>query len=256
MKTNMNNLSILFAFWLLLTLGCGDGSSSKENKVERGRLKFAGFKFYVNDKKWSPPDDKDFAEKVNWCDTSPNPDVEILRCPGGSGNYDTTYILRMKDDKPEVQKIDEGLPNVWTGEDGHWLLFSKFYVNVETGEKINLKVNRHDGGAENKIYPLGVGGVSPDLKTVVEIPNGFDAKDRAADAVPIQIIDVETGIVVERKVSLTKHRWLTKSALPRDDVQPPPEPSRYFVWEKGADGKDKLVVPPALEDTEKREDKK
>lgn len=253
MKTNMSNLSILFAFWLLLTLGCGDGA--KENKVERGRLKFAGFKFYVNGKKWSPPDDKDFADKVNWCDTSPNPNVEILRCPGSQLNYDVTYILRMKDDKPEVQKIDEGLPSIWTGEDGHWLLFSKFFVNVETGEKIDLKINPHNGGKENTTYPLGVGGVSPDLKTIVEIPNGFDAKDRAADAVPIWIVDVETGKAEERKVSLTKNSWLTKHKDPQNDIQPPPEPSKYFVWEKGADGKDKLIVPQLLEKTEKKEDK-
>lgn len=99
-------------------------------------------------------DDKDFADKINWCDTSPNPNVEILRCPGGPFNYDVTYILRMKNDKPEVQKINEGLPSIWTGEDGHWLLFKKYYVNVETVEKISFKVYPHNGGEENTIYPL------------------------------------------------------------------------------------------------------
>ena len=256
MKNNMSNLAILFAFWLFLTLGCGNGSGAKEDKVERGRLNYVGHKFYVNGKKWSPADDKDFADKVNWCDTSPNPQVEILRCPGSSINYEVTYILRMQNDKPELQKIDEGLPSIWTGEDGHWLLFSKFYVNVETGAQIDLKVNPHNGSAENTIYPLGVGGVSPDLKTVIEIPNGFDAKDRANDAVPIWIVDVETGKAEERKVSLTKNPWLTKSAISRDNIQPPPEPSKHFVWKKGADGKDKLVVPQFLEENELKKDKK
>ncbi len=252
----MSNLAILFAFWLLLTLGCGDGNGSKENKVERGRLKFAVNKFYVNGKKWSPEGDKDFADKVNWCDTSPNPQVEILRCPGSSGNYETTYILRMKDDKPETQKIDEGLPSIWTGEDGHWLLFSKFYVNVETGEKIDIKLVPFNDGREKNVYPLIVVGVSPDLKTIVELPSDYSAKDRADDAVPIWIIDVETGKVDERKVSLTKYRWLTKSALPRDDIQPPSEASKHFVWERGADGRDKLIVPQLLEKTETEKDKK
>ena len=250
----MSNLAILFAFGLLLTLGCGDGAG--ENKVERGRLKFAGFKFYVNGKKWSPPDDKDFAEKVNWCDTSPNPNVEILRCPGSSGNYEMTYILRMKDDKPEVQKIDEGLPSIWMGEDGHWLLFSKFFINVETGEKIDIKLLPFNDGRERDIYPLIVVGVSPDLKTIVELPSDYTSKDRADDALPIWIIDVETGKVDERKVSLTKHRWLTKHQDPQNNIQPPPEPSKHFVWERGADGRDKLIVPQLLEKTEVKKDNK
>lgn len=136
-------------------------------------------------------------------------------------------------------------------------IIKQIYVNVETGEKINFKVNPHNRSAENTIYPLGVGGVSPDLKTVIEIPNGFDAKDRAADAVPIWIVDVETGKAVERKVSLTKNPWLTKHKDPQNDIQLPPEPSKHFVWEKGADGKDKLIVPQFLEETEdKTEDKK
>jgi hypothetical protein len=256
MKNNMNNLAVLFVFWLILTLGCGGGSSSKDNIVERGRLKFTGFKFYVNGKRWSPEGDKDFAEKVNWCDTSPNPNVEILRCPGGPANYDVTYILRMKNDKPEVQKIDGGLPSIWTGEDGHWLLFSKFFVNVETGEKIDIKLVLFNDGREKAIYPLIVVGVSPDLKTIVELPSDYTAKDRADDALPIWIIDVETGKVDERKVSLTKNRWLTKHQDPQNNIQPPPEPSKNFVWERGADGRDKLIVPQLLEKTEVKKDNK
>ena len=110
-------LTFIRALCLLcgVALGCHySGSNDRESKVERGRLKFAKCaidintgkdpiyrdveqKVFVNGREWSPSGDQKFAGKLNWCDTSPNPRVEILRCFGdASENYDTTYILRMK----------------------------------------------------------------------------------------------------------------------------------------------------------------
>src|SRR5262245_5536737 len=144
MRINPANLTILLAVWILLVLGCSskntDAGDADAPKVERGRLKFAkslkslrigdGYSFrdvkqyfFVNGSPWAPKDDKDLVNRINWCDTSPNPKVEILRCLGDSSeNYSTTYILRMKGDEPELQKLDEGTGSVWINDDGRWLL--------------------------------------------------------------------------------------------------------------------------------------
>lgn len=143
MKTKVNNLLSLFFVITVLMVGCGSYKGigdSDVRKVERGRLKFAKLVtvlhigseqiyrdveqyLFVNGKKWSPENEPKLADKLNWCDTSPNRAVEMLRCFGdASENYKTTYIVRMKNDKPEIQKIDEGLPSTWANEDGRWLL--------------------------------------------------------------------------------------------------------------------------------------
>ena len=77
-KINLQNLSILIIVYLFLVLACGGNSIGKNNGVERGRLKY-DFGFYVNGKKWSPKGDENLSKRINWCDTSPNPQVEILR---------------------------------------------------------------------------------------------------------------------------------------------------------------------------------
>lgn len=262
---------MLLAFWLFLTLGCGQYKSigdSDPPRVERGRLKFEKFVtnlvigrepvyrnveqyLFVNGKKWSPEGEPDFADKLNWCDTSPNPKVEMLRCiSGASEDYKYTYIFRMRDDKPEIQKIDEGLPNIWANEDGRWLLFGQFRLNVETGEKVEMKVIPL-AGQTAAILPLFVIGVSPDMKTIVELPDNMTKKEGADEMLTLWIIDTETGKTVERKVSFTKYPWLTDHENPDNDIQPPPAPSKHFVWEKDANGKDILVVPELLEKVER-----
>ena len=272
MKTNMKNLSILFACWVFLTLGCGQYKSigdSDPPRVERGRLKFEKFVtnfvvgpepiyhdveqyLFVNGKKWLPEGEPDFADKLNWCDTSPNSKVEMLRCiSGASEDYKYTYIFRMRNDQPEIQKIDEGLPNIWINDDGRWLLFSQFYLNVETGEKIDIKIIPFNDGKETDIYPLIVVGVSPDLKTIVELPDNTTKKEGAEEFLTLWIIDTETGKVVERKVIHTKYPWLTDHKNPDHDIQPPPAPSKHFVWEKDANGKDVIVMPQLLEKVER-----
>ena len=281
MKTNMNNLSILFVVWLFLTLGCG-GSSSENNgdnpnerKTERGRLRFVANAtsihtntrsihrsvsrgFYVDGKEWSPEGEKDFAEKFESCDTSPNPNVEILRCPSGFGEAPkATYILRIKNDKPEVIKVEAGNDGTWIDDDGRWLLFKKLYYNIETDEKIEVKgmpFADDPFGSSPVQYVLGV---SPDKKTVVtifdsiprtEIKNG---KESTEEFLTLWIVDAEAGAFEKRKVSFTKNPWLADHKQPYDDIVPPPETWKSFVWKRGADGKDKLVVPQLLEKVER-----
>ena len=258
MRTNLTKLIILSIICLVLTLGsaaCGDGYDNA--KAERGRLKFAKRvialnigpepiyrsveqSFFVNGKKWSPPNDKDFAENLNWCDGGPNLKVEVLRCI--SDSFDKTYFLRMTNNKPELQTIDEGLPNTWINDDGRWMLFSKFYFNVETGEKINVKVIPL-AGQTAFVLPLFVIGVSPDMKTIVELPDKITRKKGAEEFLTLWIIDTETGKVEEREVNFTKNPWLTDYDNGTGDFLPPPAPSKHFVWEKDTNGKDQLVIP-------------
>ena len=270
----MSNLSILFAFWLFLTLGCGSYKGigdSDARKVERGRLKFQKFVtnlvigpepiyrdveqyLFVNGKKWSPEGEPGFADKLNWCDASPNKEIEILRCFGdASENYKTTYIVRMKNDQPEIQKIDEGLPSTWANSDGRWLLFKRFRLNVETGDKVNMK-DVPLAGETAEILPLFVVGVSPDLKTIVELPDNMSKKEGAEEFLTLWIIDTETGNLDARKVSLTKNPWLDDhdNGGVDDDFMPPPAPSKNFVWEKDANGRDRLILPQLSEKIEKK----
>lgn len=267
--THGRDLIILFMIGLCLVLGCSRNNISETDKdapkTERGRLKFAKglhslrigdryvFRdvtqyFFFEGKPWEPADDKTLADRINWCDTSPNPEVEILRCfSDASENYRYTYILRVKDDKPEVVKIDESLGSVWIDADGRWLLFRKFFQNVETDEKIPVKgmpfVDDPSGSAP-VTYVLGV---SPDKKTVVA---GTDLAAPSSDpllTVTLRVIDTETGSTEARKVSLAKYPWLKDHEDPANNMQPPPAASTKFVWKKDSRGRDRLDVPEPLE---------
>ncbi len=273
MKINRKNLSILGAVWLFLVFGCTskntDADDPDAQKVERGRLKFAkGLKslrigssyvyrdvkqyFFVNGKPWTPTDDPDFADKIGGCDSSPNPQVEILQCGGDvTENYATTYILRMKGDQPEIQKLDEGGGSVWINADGRWLLFRKFFVNVETGAKIEVK-GMPFLDPKSSAPVTYVIGISPDLKTVVAMVDSMVQKEGKKEYLYLRIIDTESGNVDYRKTDFKKYPWLKSWKNPVGNIQPPPEPSKSFVWEKGKDGKDKIVVPELLEDTRKK----
>ena len=58
-----------------------------------------------------------------------------------------------------------------------------------------------------------------------------------------------------RKANITKNSWLNDWENPHGDITPPPAPSKKFVWEKGADGKDKVKVPELLEKFEEKVNK-
>ena len=275
MKTNINNLSILFVVWLFLTLGCGGSATSgnlpgdnpNERKNERGRLKFVVTatsihtdtrsiyrnttrRLYIDGKEWSPDGDKEFADQLDWCDSSPNPEVEVLRCFGT--DFRSTYILRLKDNKPDLQKIDEGVGSVWLDDDGRWILFSKLYYNIETGEKIAVKgLTDSDSGGITSAPVQYVVGISPDKKTVVGILDSIPREEGAEKFLTLWLFDTETGSLEKRKVSFTKNPWLTDYKEREKDFQPPPVSSKKFVWKRGADGKDKLVVPQLLEKVER-----
>lgn len=252
MKINLQNLSILIIVCLFLVLACGGSSIGKNNGVERGRLKY-DFGFYVNGKRFSPKGDENLSKRINWCDTSPNPKVEILRCfSDASEHYANTYILRMKGDEVDIQKLEEGLGSVWINDDGKWLLFRKFFYNVETSERIEVKGMPWADEKDSSAPVQYVIAVSPDMKTVVAMLDSVPKMEGEEEFISLRIIDTETGNMDVRKTSYTRNRWLKSYKQPENDFQPPPEPQKHFVWERSADGRDKIVVPILLAETKKK----
>jgi hypothetical protein len=147
----------------------------------------------------------------------------------------------MKNDKPELQRIDEGVGSVWIDDDGRWLLFSKFYFNVETGEEIPVKGMPFADDEYGSAPVQYVIGVSPDMKTIVAMPDNSPQREGAEEFLTLWIVDAETGKLEKRKVSYTKNPWLEDHQDPENDMQPPPAPSKKFVWEKDKQGKDQPV---------------
>ncbi|HEY2847144.1 MAG TPA: hypothetical protein VGI80_04950 [Pyrinomonadaceae bacterium] len=198
---------------------------------------------FFNDKPWAPADDPKLADRIGWCDTSPDPNLEMLRCFGdATEKYATTYIVRVRNDQPEVKKIDDS-GSLWIDSDGRWLLFGRSFYNVETDETIPVKgmpFIDDPTGSRPIQYVLGV---SPDKKTVI---GSYDlaVSDQDKDPmVKLFVIDVENGKSEIRLVSLKKYPWLRDHEDPRDDVIPPPATATKFVWKKDDKGRDVLVVP-------------
>ena len=115
-------------------------------------------------------------------------------------------------------------------------MFHEFYLNVETGEKIEVKKISPYDGKKSFVEPYKVIAVSPDMKTIVEKYDNNIYSEDADSFIKLEITDIKTGKVETRKVSLTKNPWLNDSAIADNGIQLPPAPSKHFVWEKGADG--------------------
>lgn len=257
MNKTFQNLSLLLVILFFLVLGCGGSSSSHYSSgVKRGRLEYNSGSFWVNGREWKPENDATLTHRINWCDTSPNPKVEIIRCfSDASENYSFTYILRIKDDKPEVTKLEEGLGSVWVNDEGKWLLFRKFYFNVETSERKEVKGIPWSDDPNSSAPVQYVIAISPDMKTVVAVLDSVPTTETTFRSLKLRLIDTETGKIEDRKVNFSENTWLHDHENPHDDFQPPPSPSKKFVWEKGADGKDKIKVPALLENIELKDKK-
>lgn len=255
MNKSFQNLSLLIIICIFFVAGCGGSSSKYSSGVKRGRLEY-NYGFWVNGNKWSPENDANLTNRINWCDTSPNPKVEIIRCfSDASENYRYTYILRMKDDKPELTKLEEGLGSVWVDDDGRWLLFRKFYYNVETTERKEVKGMPWSDDPNSSAPVQYVIAISPDMKTVVAVLDSVPYVETTFRSLKLRLIDTETGTFEDRKVNFSENTWLHDHENPHDDFQPPPSPSKKFVWEKGTDGRDKIKVPALLENIEVKEKK-
>ena len=201
---------------------------------------------FFDGKPWAPDKDKDLADRLGGCDTSPNPNIEMLRCSGGfSEGYRYTYLFRVKNNRPEIKKIDDdcGKGPMWIDTDGRWMLLQKCYYNVETDEKIPVKgmpFTEDDMGSVPIQYVLAV---SPDKKTVIGSYDLAAEEKNGEKLVKLFNIDTVAGTREIRFASLTKYPWLKDHEQPSVDIVPPPAAAKNFVWKKDAAGKDILVTP-------------
>ena len=272
--TSLRNSGCDLAIVLLVVIFCSIGCSSTnrgENdpnapKTVRGRLKFAKSlrslrvgdhyvyrdvdqALFFNDEMWSPPGDEDLADRLGGCDASPDPKLEMLRCGGGfAEGYRTTYLFRIKNDRPEIKKIDEdcGAGPMWIDTDGKWMLLQKCYYNVVTDEKLPVKgmpFTEDEMGSTPIQYVLGV---SPDKKTVIGSYDLSPDEVKGDSLVKLFNIDTVTGKREIRFASIKKYPWLKDHEDPSNDIVPPPATNAKFVWKKDATGRDVLVAPELL----------
>jgi hypothetical protein len=263
MRANFNNLSLVLFIGMFFTLGCAGEykniADADAPKVERGRLKFAKSVKYLNigwipvyhevrqgifvsGQSWSPDGDNDFARKLYWCDTSPNPAVEVLICyDTPRENQQSTFILRMKNEQPELQRIDES-QSFWVDADGRWLLFKKLFLNVENGEKIEIKglsnADRNDGADIPNVIAI-----SPGRQTIITLPDRIAKKEGGEEFLTLRIIDAASGKTEQRKVSFTKNPYLEDSGggAANGSHRAIPGASKKIVWEKDAQGREQPV---------------
>ncbi len=268
--SGIHDLMIVLLIGIVGVLGCTSTNRSETDpdapKTERGRLKFAkslhalrignsyayrdvNQALFFNGTEWKPPGDEDLANRVGGCDASPDPKLEMLRCSGGfTESYRTTYLVRIKDDRPEVKKIDEdcGAGPMWIDMEGRWMLLQKCYYNVVTDEKIPVKgmpFTDDEMGSTPIQYVLGV---SPDKKTVIGSYDLSPDEVKGDSLVKLFNIDTESGKREIRFASLKKYPWLNDHQNPSNDIVPPPAPSVKFVWKKDTKGRDVLVQPELL----------
>ncbi|MEP6901952.1 MAG: hypothetical protein ABJA66_09390 [Actinomycetota bacterium] len=85
----------------------------------------------------------DVVKDIVSCEPSPNEAIEAIKCVVVRPDTDGTFVFRMKNDKPEFQPVSVGYSNNNEGDladlDGRWLLIRDYFVNVETGEKKDIK---------------------------------------------------------------------------------------------------------------------
>lgn len=272
-----HKINLIFVFCLLFfVLNCG--GESKFEEVKSGRLRFvktlryglvgthgskgwyvSDRKFFVNDKNWSP-ENVDVKEDVSYCEPSPNESLELLKCESYSGSKGSVFILRFNGENPEWIKASDapyGRGNnfgEWTGK-GRWLLFRKYFFNVETSEKKEIKDLPSDPGEYFRA-------ASPDLRTIVFEETCYpadegrkgneqickDSNERHTKGLAgYLLIDAETGKREMFELKKDKFDWLFWD---RKDFATRAEWLAFFqskfVWEKDKSGKYKLIAPTNL----------
>ncbi|HRI04043.1 MAG TPA: hypothetical protein PLL77_09895 [Pyrinomonadaceae bacterium] len=268
MRRSLTDIFIVMIVGLAMVTGCTRTNESPVDKdapnVERGRLRFSkginalrigdqyAFRdvthyFFFNGKEWEPPGDPKLADRINWCDLSPNPDIEMLRCTSNaSENYRYTYLIKISNDQPEVVKLDEGLGSVWINDEGHWLLFRKMYYNVVTGETIPVKGMPWADDPNSSSPVTYVLAISPDKRTVIGSYDLAPDDVNGDKLVKLWNIDTVSGTREIRFASLTKYPFLTDHEDPTTNILPPPAAQKKFVWKRDTSGRDLLVEPKLL----------
>lgn len=227
-----------------------EGCSSRSIEKSSGRLAFAKDVFTTprsvnqmllfDGKMWAPPEDRNLADRINWCDASPNPKVEALRCY--SDDNKSTFVILILGNSPQVKTFDEPLGSAWIDDDGKWILFHKRFFNVETLEELPVNGLDSDFVIANVLL-----GVSPDKRTVLL---GFSFGLYGPKSSPyygLEIVDLATGATTQKKVDWAKYPWV----VPDDNAKFAPDErraaSKHVEWKKDADGKDAVAVPELVE---------
>lgn len=262
-RINFNNLLIVALLGLFFGWGCSGGKTDDTEVVSNGvisfqkRLKYGsvgthGSKgFYVasrhilfrNDE-WTPPRGQKYVDDIASCETSPNSDVKVLKCVIIKYDGGGTILIREKNGQPEIQQIsevyDDKNEGEWVNLDGKWLIFRDYLINVETGERKDIKpLPENPGGSYRKFI-----GISPDLKTVVfegKVVSEDNARDRL---VTFRLINIDTGKIDEQPVDATRNPWIfdPETRYLKNGLWI----SSKFIWEKDSSGKDRLVFPELL----------
>jgi hypothetical protein len=271
-------LLVLLASLVSITSACHE---SKTEEIKSGRLKYvktlhygsvgshgslgwyvSNQRFYVNGSRWSPKG-FDVHDRIAGADVSPNASVEAIKSYSFADSKETTYVLRMKGDQPEWLTVSDipydGGYNLgqWTG-DGHWLLFTNFFFNVETSERKEIK-----GLPDNpERYFLGA---SPDLETIIyeeasyrrrydpatgEVIGDAEAEKRTKmveehiknGIAGFLLIDARTGRMKMLELKKEEYPWVgISSTNSRRDWEM--QFKSKLVWKQDATGRYVLVYP-------------
>ena len=271
------NFMLPMMILLLSVSGCFWGGKKTETH-QSGRLEYVEYLrfgpagthgskgWYINDRElkvngrqWQP---EEIEVKDITCQVSPNQAVEALKCNSFKGMKQTVYIVRMKDDTPElvmaaaIESVKGDDSGSWA-DDGHWVLFRNYYFNVETSEKRAVKglpgeVDKYFIAAspdlETIIYPDGcydfVRDESGEVTNMDEYQKHYDKfQERRKNGIAaFWLIEARTGEVEILELKITDypfaknpHAYLTVDWLK--------EFKSKLVWEKDKNGKDRLVYP-------------
>ncbi|CAN5558871.1 hypothetical protein BH10CHL1_BH10CHL1_43210 [soil metagenome] len=199
-----------------------------------------GYDVFVDQKKFAPSDYPTFVDDLASCSLSPNPAVPTMIFLGVNYDRGGIYLLRAVSNQAVLTHVapynsnDEG---AWTN-DGRWLLFREFFVNVETGER--QAISRLPD-APDSYYTLIA--IAPDRRTVVL----FDNYDIPTHRYTLLFCDTETGAVQPLLFDVNRYPWLQDKDHPIAGVDHSNHLwiSAQFQWRKDATGKDVVVYPQA-----------
>lgn len=261
MQANKASINFLLPISFLVIVICACGKK-EERTIERGSLRCVqeynvierdgqkridlqtlNFRIYINGKEFYPDNYYSLGKDVAFCGLSPNAEVELLEFEIAEHDHRGYYILRMENNTPDFKKVSDDIRDntgCWTN-DGRWLLFENYFVNVETGEKKNIKPLPSFPNCKNSLVAI-----SPDMKTVVQRADVTkQLEDEAKDLITLIMTDIETGITKEEKFKLSEYKWLTDTTHFVKDCEGANHLwiSNQFKWEKDKNGKDVFVYP-------------
>jgi hypothetical protein len=191
--------------------------------VERRRVNNYWWEVFIDDRPFIPNGGD--SNKVGQCQASHNPNVKVLVLLFG----DNCWTLRLDGDKPvftriepdEMDSIEQFKSARWSCN-GRCLVWPTLMTFVDTNEV--RKFPR---------LPSDFITFSPDLKTAVT----EGVNDPEHNKLSVKLIDMKTFAVHERILTRANHLWLLDYTDGTEGI------AARFKWERGVDGKDRLIYP-------------